>query len=154
MPRKITLEIITILFIILWIYAGLNKLLDFEKFRFQLGRSPYIQSLAGLVAWLLPAGEMVMALMLVIKRTRLLGLYLSFFTMCLFTGYIYVMLHYSYFIPCSCGGILSKMDWHTHLVFNIVFIFFAATGVIIYVPENDSDLTSSPAFKVTLPIRG
>jgi len=130
MTRKIIIEIITILFILLWIYASISKLIDYKHFRFQLGRSPYIQSIAGFIVWALPTGELLIGISLLFKRTCLVGMYASFFLMVLFTGYIYAMLHYSYFVPCSCGGILSKMSWHTHFVFNIFFTLLALTGIL------------------------
>lgn len=129
--KKLVVEIITVLLIALWIYAGLNKLLDYGTFRFQLARSPFIQSQAGLLAWLLPIGEICIAIILVPKRTKMLGLYLSFFLMVLFTGYIYAMLHYSYYIPCSCGGVLSQLDWNSHLLFNIIFTALALLAILI-----------------------
>jgi len=127
------MEIIAILFIILWVYAGMSKLMDYEKFRFQLGRSPFIQNIAPFIAIFLPTGEIVIAILLTTKRTRSYAMYASFFLMLLFTGYIYAMLHYSYFIPCSCGGILSKMSWNTHLAFNIVFTLLSLAGILLMV---------------------
>jgi hypothetical protein len=107
--RTTIVEIISALLIILWIYTGLNKLLDYDNFKFQLGRSPFLQDLSKPIAIALPVGELLLALSLTIKRTRLLGLYASFFLMLLFTGYIYAMLHYSYYVPCSCGGVLAAL---------------------------------------------
>jgi uncharacterized membrane protein YphA (DoxX/SURF4 family) len=129
--RQWWLEGIACLLIILFVYAGLSKLIDFSTFRFQLGRSPFITQIAGFVAWSIPAAEIILALCLVFRRTRLLGLYGSFFLMLLFTGYIYAMLHFSYYVPCSCGGVLSKMSWNQHLVFNIFFTVLALVGILI-----------------------
>lgn len=134
--RKIIVEIIAMLFIILWIPAAMSKIMDVETFRFQLGRSPYIQDIAGLVAVALPVGEILIALLLLFKATRLLGLYASFLLIVLFTGYIYAMLHFSYYTPCSCGGIISLFgledDWNNHLKFNIAFTLLAIIGILIY----------------------
>jgi methylamine utilization protein MauE len=124
-------EIISSLLIILFIYTGLNKMLDYDTFKFQLGRSPFVQPIAGFIAATLPAGELLIALALILKRTRLLGLYASFFLMALFTGYIWAMLHYSYYVPCSCGGILAAMSWNDHLIFNSAFTALAMIGVIL-----------------------
>jgi hypothetical protein len=132
MLRKITVEIITLLFIILWVYAGLSKLIDYSSFRFQLGRSPYIELFASIIAIGLPMIEILIAFALLFSSTRLIGLYASFFLMALFTGYIYMMLHYSYFISCSCGGILSKMDWDTHLTFNLACILLIGLGILLF----------------------
>jgi len=128
---KITLEIIVALLVILLIYTGTNKLLDFEQTRFQMGRSPFIQPIAGFTATAVPIGEILIAGLLVFKQSRMLGLFASFFLMLLFTGYIYAMLHYSYYVPCSCGGVLAVLSWEDHLIFNIVFILIALAGILL-----------------------
>ncbi len=42
-----------------------------------------------------------------------------------------MILNYSEFIPCSCGGILEKMDWKTHLIFNIATVIVAAFTIVL-----------------------
>ena len=128
------------LLIILFIYAGLSKLMDYEGFRFQLGRSPYVTGIAGFVAWFMPAAEIIAALLLTFQRTRLFGFYLSFFLMFLFTGYIYAMLHYSPFLPCSCGGVLSAMSWEQHLYFNIFFVLVSLTGALLLASNKSNNI--------------
>src|ERR1700722_2425403 len=134
--RRIT-EIVTCLLVILFTYAALSKLLDYGTFRFQLGRSPYLTKMAGMVAWAMPTAELVTVSLLVIPRSRQAGLYASFFLMLLFSGYIYAMLHFSYYVPCSCGGVLSMMTWNQHLVFNIFFTLIALTGIILQAKQSD-----------------
>ena len=129
--KSIHVEIISSLLVILFIYTGLNKMLDYSEFRSQLGRSPFIHPLAGFISAVLPAGELAVAATLVFKRTRLLGLYLSFFLMTLFTGYIFIMLEYSFDLPCSCGGVLAALSWKDHLIFNIAFTLLAMTGILL-----------------------
>lgn len=131
MTRKIALETISILFIILWVYAGLSKLMDFSHFKMQLGQSPYIENYASVIVWVLPLGELTLACLLISKKTRLIGLYLSFLLMLLFTGYIYAMLNFSYYKSCSCGGILSRMSWNVHLAFNIAFSVLGIIGILL-----------------------
>jgi uncharacterized membrane protein YphA (DoxX/SURF4 family) len=130
-PRIIIQEIICSLLVILFVYTGSSKLLDYEKFRFELGRSPFLQGLAPFIAWALPIGELIIALLIIIKRTRLLGTSMSFFLMALFTGYIWMMLHDAHDLPCSCGGVLATMSWNDHLVFNAVFTVLALVAMLI-----------------------
>lgn len=129
--RRVILETIIALLIILFIYTGLNKMLDYSNFKFQLGRSPFIQHISGLIAMTLPAGELLIAGLLVFKRTRMIGLYASFSLMTLFTGYIWIMLHYAYDLPCSCGGVLASLSWENHLIFNSIYTIIALLGIII-----------------------
>jgi uncharacterized membrane protein YphA (DoxX/SURF4 family) len=129
--KEFGVELICCLFILLFVYAGLSKLLGFRTFKFQLGRSPFITHISGFVAWIIPASELGLVALLAVKRTRLLGLFGAFFLMLLFTGYIFAMLHFSYYLPCSCGGVLAAMSWNQHLLFNIFFVVLALTGITL-----------------------
>ena len=129
--KTIIVEIVCALFVILFIYTGLNKLLDYDTFKFQLGRSPYLQNFSRPIALLLPPGELLVAIALILKRTRLAGFYASFFLMSLFTGYVALMLSLSYYLPCSCGGILQALSWQGHLVFNSAFTLMAVAAALL-----------------------
>jgi len=129
--RNLIIEIICSLLIILFIYSSLSKLSAYDKFSVQLSKSPFITSYYKLVAWSIPAAEIVIAFLLAVKRTRLVGLYASFFLMSLFTAYLAIMLNFSYYIPCSCGGVLEYLSWEQHIVFNSFFIVIAAAGVLL-----------------------
>jgi hypothetical protein len=50
----------------------------------------------------------------------------------MFTGYIIAITRFSDNVPCSCGGVLQTMSWNQHMVFNIVFILLALTGVFLH----------------------
>jgi len=52
--------------------------------------------------------------------------------MVMFTAYIFIILNYTSFVPCSCGGVLEKLGWQSHLVFNLFFVFLAVLGIILY----------------------
>ncbi len=119
-------------FILLFLYASANKLLDYQKFTVQIGQSPILGDYAGFIAWFIPASEIAIVLLLIFSQTRLAGLYASFGIMAMFTGYIIIILNYAERIPCSCGGILNKMGWHDHLIFNIFFTALGVTGVLLY----------------------
>lgn len=129
--RKLVVDIISALLILLFVYAALSKLLEFETFRFQLQKSPYVKDMANILVWTVPTTEIVISLALAIQRYRHIGMYAAFFLMLLFTGYIYTILHFSYYVPCSCGGVLSEMSWNEHLLFNIVFTLLALVGILL-----------------------
>lgn len=133
MTKSATLDIIVFLFMVLFIYAAATKLLEYEEFEAQIGKSPLITRYAGILVWLVPGTELITAAMLFIPRFRLIGLYASFSLMFAFTAYISFILTFSPYVPCSCGGILSAMGWTEHLIFNIAFMLLAVIGVILLV---------------------
>ncbi|MEJ7778751.1 MAG: MauE/DoxX family redox-associated membrane protein [Daejeonella sp.] len=50
----------------------------------------------------------------------------------LFSMYIILVINHAFErIPCSCGGIISKLTWGQHLVFNLFFLALALAGFII-----------------------
>lgn len=124
-------QFVSLLFIFLWIYASAGKLLEYEKFRLQLGQSPLLTRYAAFVAWFIPGMEILISALLVWAKTRLTGLFLSFSMMVLFSGYIVAITRFSDHVPCSCGGILEKLDWNTHLIINVSLILLALVGLTL-----------------------
>ena len=125
-----TLNVIGYLFILLFVYASVSKLLDFENFQLQLGQSPILSAYADFIAPSVILIELIIALLLIFEVTRLVGFYASFGLMCCFTVYIFLILNYSAFIPCSCGGILEKLGWTEHLIFNLIFVLLSLLGIV------------------------
>ena len=131
MKKKKIVDIISFLFILLFIYAAVSKLIDFQKFKVQLGQSPLLTIYAGWVAILVPLTEVGIALLMISPRYRSAALYMAFSLMVMFTTYIIIILNFSEFVPCSCGGVLEKLPWRAHLIFNIGFIILAILAVLL-----------------------
>lgn len=123
--------VIALLHIVLFTYAAVSKLMDFENFQVQLGQSPLLSVYATTIAVLVPSIEIVIALVLMIPKYRLKALYASAFLMFLFTIYIFMILHFTSFVPCSCGGVLERLSWNDHLIFNLVFVFIGLVAILI-----------------------
>lgn len=129
--RTILLESICLLYVVLFVYAALSKLLEFDNFQAQLGQSPLLSAFTGLVSYSVLGTELIIALLLCFPKSRYVGLLSALGLMVLFTAYIAIILNYSYFVPCSCGGILESLGWKEHLVFNIGFVVFALIGLLL-----------------------
>lgn len=125
-------ETICLLFILLFIYASASKLMDFQHFRIQLGQSPLLSAFAEQIAVIVPVSEIIICILLLIPRYKAAGLFAAYGLMVMFTAYIFIILNYTSFVPCSCGGVLEKLGWQSHLVFNLFFIFLALLGIILY----------------------
>lgn len=135
------LDVIVFLLSILFLYAAFTKLLEYDLFKAQIGKSPLITQYAGLFSWLVPAVEILISIMLFIPRFRLIGLYASFSLMFAFTAYIAFILTFSPYVPCSCGGILNSLGWTEHLIFNIVFTLLAVVGIVLQTREVNKEMS-------------
>jgi len=127
--KNAILNAISWLYILLFTYAAANKVLDFDNFTQQLGQSPLLSAFAKELAWAVPAVEFLIVLLLIVPKFRYTALVASLVLMLMFTAYIYIILNHSVFVPCSCGGILEKLTWKEHLVFNIAFVLLVALAV-------------------------
>lgn len=131
-PKGIKLlDIILFLLMILFMYAAITKAAEHDLFRAQIGRSPLITRYAHILSWMVPISEFIIVMLLFVPSFRLVGLYASFSLMFAFTIYIAFVLTLGSNVPCSCGGILGKMGWTEHLIFNIVFTLLALFGIIL-----------------------
>src|SRR4051812_32981605 len=127
--KKLQFDIVSFLFVLLFVYAATNKLLEYDLFKAQIGKSPLILHYSSVLAWAIPSLELLTAGFLLIPRLQLLGLYFSAFLMFIFTLYLSFILTLSPYIPCSCGGILNNLSWRDHLVFNICFSALSLYGI-------------------------
>jgi uncharacterized membrane protein YphA (DoxX/SURF4 family) len=131
MTRSTIVEIISMLFVILFLYTGISKLMEYGVFKEQIADSPILKPFASFIAWSLPLTEFIVSILLIIPRWRLKGLYASLLLMIAFTLYIGAVMTFNKELPCSCGGIISLLSWGEHLVFNSVFILLAFAGVVL-----------------------
>lgn len=137
--QEVVVEFIAFLFIVLFVYAAVSKILAFHAFQITLGQSPLLTPFAGWLAWFVPTLELIVCLLLATSSFLLLGLFLSFGLMVLFTGYIVAILQYADFVPCSCGGVLESMSWEQHLWFNGFFVLLAIAGIFLHSSKGKVD---------------
>lgn len=129
MKRKSYIKGLSYPLIILWIYAAGSKLWFYSMFVSQLERQPLPDWSIPVLSWLLPLAELVAVALLCFQRTLSKGFLLSFFSMFAFTLYVGLgLIHIYDKVPCSCGGILGKMGWQSHFIFNICFTIIAFIG--------------------------
>lgn len=129
--KSTLVDIICYLFVLLFLYAATSKLMEYDKFQLQMSKSPIITDYAHILVWMVPVMEIIISIMLLTERTKMIGLFAAFGLMSLFTVYIYAILNYTDSIPCSCGGVLERLGWTEHLIFNIAFVVLAVAGILL-----------------------
>lgn len=126
-----TADIVSGIFIILFTYTAVNKLIDYSTFRIALVQSPILVNYADFMAWALPAAELLVVLLLVFSATRKLGLLLSLMLMIAFTLYVSYIMFFASELPCNCGGIMKALSWKQHLVVNVILAVLATWAWLI-----------------------
>jgi len=126
---------IAALLIFLYIYTATNKLLDLHKFKTVLSKSPLINRDAAWLSITIPAIEIFVSLFLLFPHYRKLGFLSSSVLMSAFTLYIGYMILFVPHLPCSCGGIISKLTWPQHLIADFLFLTVSILGFFLQKKE-------------------
>ncbi|GGB23806.1 MauE/DoxX family redox-associated membrane protein [Puia dinghuensis] len=130
MKRNILADIVSYFFILLFLYTGFVKLTEISTFRQQLSSSPLMGSIAGVITWALPIGEILLTIALFTTRWRLPALYVTAGLMTLFTGYVITILLIDDQLTCSCGGIIQELTPKQHVLFNSACVILSLVGIM------------------------
>lgn len=126
-----SLQVIPLFLIVLFAYTGTSKLIQHHIFLQQLDKIKILHDFKLIISYFIPLIEIITAMLLLFDLTRYIGLLFSVILMMLFTVYVLLILSGNR-IPCSCGGIISKMNWTQHLYFNSIFLILSLTSLSYY----------------------
>lgn len=115
--------------ILLFVYTGTSKLLDINSFKDTLSDSPILGHWARSISLVIPVLEILISITLCIPRINLIALYASLLLLTAFTLYIIYMILFIKNLPCSCGGVISRLTWSQHIVFNLGCILTCLIGI-------------------------
>jgi len=139
-------EVICSLLVLLFLYTSISKLLDFKHFISDMNNQPFPNWITPWLVRILPATEILIVVTLLFEKTRLAALWASFLVMLLFTIYtLLVLAKFFSIVPCSCGGVITKLTWGQHLVFNLFFTGISLTGIVLKKREHGNRPAVSPA---------
>lgn len=131
--RKVVIEIIAALLVLLFLYASVSKLLGFSLFVDEMNNQPFPNWMTPYLVVLIPGSEILIAVALLFDRSRMLGFYASLILLFLFTLYsALVMFNVFDYVPCSCGGMIKKLNWREHTLFTASFLILSITAIALY----------------------
>ncbi|MVT07666.1 MauE/DoxX family redox-associated membrane protein [Chitinophaga tropicalis] len=132
MKKETVITICRGLLILLFIYASFSKIFDPALSKRQMMAQPFPTFLSWGLLFLIPASEIVLSVLLMIESKSKKALLASVILMGMFTVYITtILLNFFNRVPCSCGGVIEKLTWGQHLVFNLFFLGVALTGYLM-----------------------
>ncbi|WP_443147272.1 MauE/DoxX family redox-associated membrane protein [Pedobacter sp. GR22-6] len=130
--KGIIVDIISAIFIGLFIYTASDKLFTIQGFIKFINGLEFLNFAPAIIAWSIPVIEILISLLLLFPRTRFIGLLASGILMIAFTGYLVYMKMTVEHLPCHCGGAISKLSWVQHIWFNILLIVIAGLGILLH----------------------
>lgn len=133
MKRQHIIEIISILFILIFAYIASNNLIHYSSFKSVLGGAPPFVGHAGVAALAIPITAGLVSILLFIPRTRLWGMYGAFALTLLCTFYLAWI---TWFTPnaCPCDGLLKRDLGFSDKMIVAVWLLadgLAMTGIVL-----------------------
>lgn len=133
---------VSTLFVVLFAYTGMTKLITVREFAGTMWEVKFIRPYIDFLMYFIPSVELLIAILLSVSTitiarftipTRKIGLYLSAILMFAFCVYIAAMkaIYNPKDLPCSCGGIISQLNWQQHLYLNISFFVLSVVAIVI-----------------------
>ena len=127
--QQVLVEVITLLIVVVLLYAAINKLIHYRAFRFVLGITPTLKGMVSILTFAIPILELLIAILMLIQKTKIAGLYLS---IGLFIIYLVGMFQLKLYVPNIRGGILDRLSFTQYLILNTLLLTLAIFGIVIH----------------------
>ncbi|WP_229239708.1 MauE/DoxX family redox-associated membrane protein [Echinicola soli] len=120
-----------ILYLSLWTFTGMEKLMDYDTYLGEIRNQVFPLAWAERLAPTVLIVELLLAVLLLYKKTRKTALLLSTLLMTAFTTYIGLVWMGAFpRVPFSCAGFLETMGWTGHFLFNTGFVILGIMGLM------------------------
>lgn len=127
--NQIIQEVIVAILLVVWLYTGISKLIEWRSFSIQMHQSPVFYGYARVATFAGPILEILLAGLLIFKKSRKFGMIGSFILMSFFSWYVWWLMTHLPNLPCSCGGIVSFLSWPQHLALNVFLSLISLIGI-------------------------
>lgn len=131
MKARTVIEVIASLLIVLFLYAAATQVVSHPAFQSQINRNLSNAALSGIIAWLIPAIQLAMVLLLWRPATRLAAFSCAMAIVSCYTVYLIMMLPAAYKSFCNCGELWRQARLEVNILVNLAIILLAATAIIL-----------------------
>lgn len=122
--------IVTLVYIALFTYTGLDKLLGIQEFRKAIDAQVFPASWTGPITWGIPILELVITGLLIVPRTNALGRFAGTALMLAFTIYTGIGANGLFpDNPCGCAGLFRSLSWWEHFAINMGILLLGVLAV-------------------------
>jgi len=120
--KNIIFDVLAVSFVVLFLLTAIKQLMAFQTLKEVLAASPLIGRQSSLFAYVIPGSETAISLLILVPKTRVLGVFASLSLLILFTAYLTYMVTAGVKLPCNCGGIIPRLSWTQHIGLNLILI--------------------------------
>jgi hypothetical protein len=128
MKRAKLIDLVSLLFVILFLCSGINELIRYQTFKSQIAASPFLFSVASIISMVVLILQLIICLVSLLSW-RLTVLYMSLGYLIVFTLYALIMFLSKKDLDWNCIQIGIKLSNGMTLIFNGILIALAALAI-------------------------
>lgn len=130
-PKAFTLQVLTYLFICLWMYVISKKVFLFADFQQAMIDQPFKDSYGLALSYLIPVLQIGTGIFFLFTKTRRYGFWSTIILMLIFSTYIILVLMKTWgYIPCGCT-LEFDLGWKGHLWLNGAIILICIAAMLL-----------------------
>jgi len=131
MKKVSIIELISLLFIFLFLYTAVSTIVNYDSFKLHLAQSTLTKDHAYLLSRLIPALELMTVGLLSYSPTRITGLIMSLKMTIIFTAHSAYMLMNHEHLSSGYIRILSVCSWKQHILFGCILMAVAMAATVL-----------------------
>ncbi|MBF8457241.1 hypothetical protein IV494_08600 [Kaistella sp. G5-32] len=126
---KRTVTVLAYFFVVVFIYATVQKVFDFETFSNQLNVAPQLGSYGAMVASLIVILQVLIVVLFCWRKSRFFGFSITVVMLGIFSIYMAVILLQKT-LPCECLGIIKGLNWKQNFAFTLFLLLIGVMGLL------------------------
>lgn len=144
MMTRTLVKLIAITLAVLFASTAVDKLEYYALFSSQLQHFPFSIRELYKQAWIIPIAELIIAVSLLLRATRVKGLFVSLIVLSSYALYLTGMLESRFYCICHCGEPFQSLTLRMHIVFTLVCLLFTGVGVVLSARATESSSFAQP----------
>jgi len=120
-------KIVSLIVMIVLIYAALNKFIFHTIFKLELSITPGFTGISNYLTWIIPGTELMIALGLFLHKTKTIALYSC---VVIFSFYLISMFKVKFLVPHIRGGILNNLSLIQYAAVDIILLILSLSGLL------------------------
>jgi len=133
--KKIIAEIICFVLLMYWFYEGIYKVVHLSDFGLYITHAPLLKSIGRVLKYVIPFGEVGLAILFVIPKYKMASLYISIGLLIAFLLWImsvYLFAHRLFFSPYHAWW--QKPIWMHKMLISLGLCWFGFVAIILSTP--------------------
>jgi len=129
--KEIVQEIISFYLCLSLFYEGIYKMAYWHNFSAWLHHAPLLQSVTGLLGYVIPVWEIALAVCLLIPATRVRSLYITLVILVVFILWVAIWMFFTKRIYWPFHGLWSPATWKEKILISLLNSWLAFTAILI-----------------------